>query len=154
MVRGTLPVRCNQCGPARGDCKPRINTVGSGAMNVGRTHAPESMIVGSCALPTKKESRCPRPSANGPPDPQGSAKYHRSRRHVLACAFAPQASGKPSSDREDSVHDPTIFHPVGCRASLHGAFGEDCQKAFVILAVMQLGHLLAIAPITFFNSMR
>src|SRR5262245_26035419 len=32
--------------PARHECKPRINTVGSGAEHVGRRHVPESMIVG------------------------------------------------------------------------------------------------------------
>ena len=78
----------------------------------------------SVSLPTKKESRCPRLGAKIPPDPRGPAKYHRSRQHGLACAFAPHASGRPASDREDNVHDPTIFHPVGCRASLHDAFGE------------------------------
>ena len=40
------PVGVNECEPMRHDCEPRINTVGSGAMNVGREHAPESMIVG------------------------------------------------------------------------------------------------------------
>jgi hypothetical protein len=33
-------------------------------------------------------------------------------------------------------------------------FGEGCSQAFVIQVVMPLGHLLAIAPTTFFNSMR
>jgi hypothetical protein len=33
-------------------------------------------------------------------------------------------------------------------------FGEGCPKALMIQTVMQLGHFLAIAPITFFNSMR
>jgi hypothetical protein len=30
-------------------------------------------------------------------------------------------------------------------------FGEGCPKAFVIWVVMPLGHLLAIAPTTFFQ---
>jgi hypothetical protein len=38
------------------DCEPRINNLSSGAINVGRTHAPQSMIVGqeegSMASPT------------------------------------------------------------------------------------------------------
>jgi hypothetical protein len=51
QVRGVMPpVRGNQCELARHECEPRINNVGSGAINVGRMHAPESMIVGSCAF--------------------------------------------------------------------------------------------------------
>jgi hypothetical protein len=42
----TLSVSCNDCEPTRHDCKPRIKSVGSGARNVGREHALESMIVG------------------------------------------------------------------------------------------------------------
>jgi hypothetical protein len=42
----TLPVSCNECGPARHECKPRINNVGLGADNVGRRPRLESMIVG------------------------------------------------------------------------------------------------------------
>jgi hypothetical protein len=38
-------VRGNHCGPTRHDCEPRINTVGSGADNVGRTHVPDSLNV-------------------------------------------------------------------------------------------------------------
>jgi hypothetical protein len=36
----------NQYGSVAGDCKPRINNVGLGAINVSRQHAPESMIMG------------------------------------------------------------------------------------------------------------
>ena len=37
------------------DCKPRINNVGSGAMNVGRRPRPESMIVGpeQCSIASR-----------------------------------------------------------------------------------------------------
>ena len=39
-VRGTLSRRqaLQACEPAGDHCEPRINTVGSGAINVGRTH--------------------------------------------------------------------------------------------------------------------
>ena len=49
------PVRCNKCEPAGDHCKPRINNVGSGAMNVGRMHVPESMIVGreECSIASR-----------------------------------------------------------------------------------------------------
>jgi hypothetical protein len=40
-----MSARCKECGPTRHECEPRINNVGLGAINVGRTHAPESMIV-------------------------------------------------------------------------------------------------------------
>jgi hypothetical protein len=51
----TLPVRGNQCEPRRHDCEPRINNLGSGADNVGRRHAPESMIVGQrgCSIASR-----------------------------------------------------------------------------------------------------
>jgi hypothetical protein len=53
--RATLPVCCNEYEPTRHDCKPRINNVGSGAMNVSREHAPESMIVGQagCSIASR-----------------------------------------------------------------------------------------------------
>ena len=41
-----LPVRGNQGELTRHDCEPSINTVGSGAMNVGRRPCRESMMVG------------------------------------------------------------------------------------------------------------
>jgi hypothetical protein len=42
MVRGTLPVRCNQCEPVSDDCEPRCS-------DVGLKYPLESMIVGSYA---------------------------------------------------------------------------------------------------------
>ena len=55
-----MSVRCHECEPARHDCRPRINHVGSGADNVGRTHAPESMIVGleGCSLASRACNEC------------------------------------------------------------------------------------------------
>jgi hypothetical protein len=54
-----LSVAVNECGPTRYECKPRITHVGSGANNMGREHAPESMIVGqerfSMASPASNE---------------------------------------------------------------------------------------------------
>jgi hypothetical protein len=52
-----IPVKCfctgvcttigyNNMGPGAENVSPRINNVDSGAENVGRTHAPESMMVG------------------------------------------------------------------------------------------------------------
>jgi hypothetical protein len=38
--------RCNPYKPPGDDCEPRINNVGSGAMNVGREQALESINVG------------------------------------------------------------------------------------------------------------
>jgi hypothetical protein len=38
--------RCRKCEPAKCDCEPRINHVGSGANNVGREYPTESMILG------------------------------------------------------------------------------------------------------------
>jgi hypothetical protein len=35
------------------------------------------------------------------------------------------------------MHDPTIFHPVGCRAPLHDAFGE-CQMMAQLAATRWL----------------
>ena len=49
MVRyATLQVSCNEC-------EPRINTVGSGAINVGRKPRLESMIVGldECSIASR-----------------------------------------------------------------------------------------------------
>jgi hypothetical protein len=45
----------NDCEPTGDDYEPRINHVGSGAMNVGRRHAPESMIVGlkGCSMASR-----------------------------------------------------------------------------------------------------
>jgi hypothetical protein len=71
----------------------------------------------------------------------------------LARAFGPHASGRPSSDREDSVPDPTIFHPVGCRASLHDAFGEDGLYVLVFRALRPCGHFWVMPPIIPFTSM-
>jgi hypothetical protein len=53
--RATLPVCCNQYEPTRHDCRSRINNVGSGADNVGRTPALESMIVGQagCSIASR-----------------------------------------------------------------------------------------------------
>ena len=42
----TPPVSCPQCEPARQDGQPRITQVSSGAINVGRPHVPESMMMG------------------------------------------------------------------------------------------------------------
>jgi hypothetical protein len=42
----TLLDRGNQCGPTSHDCEPSLNNVGSGAIDVSQTHAPESVIVG------------------------------------------------------------------------------------------------------------
>jgi hypothetical protein len=45
--------------------------------------------------------------------------------------------------------------PAGINdCGLLATFGEGCPKALIIQTVMQLSHFLAIAPITFFNSMR
>jgi hypothetical protein len=51
----TLPVGVNECEPMGDHCRPRINNVGSGAINVGREHAPESMIVGrkGCSIASR-----------------------------------------------------------------------------------------------------
>jgi hypothetical protein len=45
----------NDCEPTGDDYEPRINHVGSSAMNVGRRHAPESMIVGlkGCSMASR-----------------------------------------------------------------------------------------------------
>ena len=44
------------------DCEPRINNVGSGASNVGRRHAPESMIMGQkgCSIASRVFFHCER----------------------------------------------------------------------------------------------
>jgi hypothetical protein len=51
------PYNCarRECEPVGEDCEPRINTVGSGAMNVGRAHMPESIIVGreGCSIASR-----------------------------------------------------------------------------------------------------
>jgi hypothetical protein len=47
MLRGAMPLmRVKECEPAKHDCKPGINHMGSGAINVGRVPRRESMIVG------------------------------------------------------------------------------------------------------------
>jgi hypothetical protein len=50
-----LPAGGHDCEPARHDCEPRINNVGLVADNVGRAHAPESMIVGreGCSIASR-----------------------------------------------------------------------------------------------------
>jgi hypothetical protein len=50
-----LSIAVNECGPTRYECEPRITHVGSGANNVGREHAPESMIVGQdgCSIASR-----------------------------------------------------------------------------------------------------
>jgi len=42
------------------ECEPRINNVGLGAENVGREHAPESMIVGQdgCSIASRAFFHC------------------------------------------------------------------------------------------------
>ena len=54
-VQCLVSIGLSECEPARHDCEPRINNVGSGAENVGREHAPESMIVGreECSIASR-----------------------------------------------------------------------------------------------------
>jgi hypothetical protein len=55
-----LSVRCRSCEPTRDDGEPSCNHVGSDADNVGRTHAPASMIVGQhgCSIASLASNEC------------------------------------------------------------------------------------------------
>src|SRR3712207_4238167 len=59
-------------------------------------------------IPRKEEAAVPVWARTCPLAPSGLPK-NRSRWHVPACTFAPQASGRPSSDREDRRRYPTLF---------------------------------------------
>jgi hypothetical protein len=55
-----MAVRGNECEPEGGHCEPSCNNVGLSAINVGRTHVPESMIVGQrgCSIASRVFSHC------------------------------------------------------------------------------------------------
>ena len=62
-----------------------------------------------------------------------------------------------SSEQHDQLaalaarHHATVSACIRAGMGLLRTFGEGCPKAFVIQVVMPLGHLVAIAPTTFFQ---
>jgi tetratricopeptide (TPR) repeat protein len=79
-------------------------------------------------IPRKEEAAVPVWARTCPLTPSGLPK-NRSRWHVPACTFAPQASGRPSSDREDSRLYPTIFIRWGVEPVYMMLLVKAAQKA-------------------------